>query len=195
MRTWEDDEELTLMFARAAAAREADLEAADDPIPRARSRRARVRALERADRLSPWSAGAFIGLLAGAATVGSVQGLDPSMFSRWVGFAERTWQLEVPLGTCAVYGAAALAGMVLGLIFAPITRNLRRWLPLLVWMTVFFTSVAMLAQAALSAYVPFLPLLSVKALFAAALTFAFVLSWQLPLRRRTPTFDPDLVDG
>jgi len=83
------------------------------------------------------------------------------------------------------YLAAVLGGAVLGVVFASTTKHLRRsFLALLVWALVFFVSLTMLLLAASSAYGRGFGVALAPAILLAAAAYAFVVSFQLPLRRR-----------
>ncbi len=96
------------------------------------------------------------------------------------------------IGRAAYVGAGAMirehtrvgSGAFIGMGFASVTRHLRRFVPLLVWALVFFTSLTMLVLAGSSAYGRAVgPSVSGPILLASG-AFGFVLSFSLPIRRR-----------
>lgn len=173
-----EEEELPLPLLRRAAPKQ-EIEAEDDIVLR-RDYRA-----GRGDRLRPATAGALTGALAGAGALGVVHLLHPSVVSAGIARLSTSWGVPPDASTPLAYLSGAVAGALLGAVFASVTRHLRRsYLALLVWALVFFVSLTMLALAISSAYgrgfgVPFAP-----AILLASAAYAFIVSFQLPLRRR-----------
>jgi hypothetical protein len=69
--------------------------------------------------------------------------------------------------------------------FASVTRYLRRWFPLVVWALVFFVSLTMLVLAVSAAYGHGLGVSMAPAILLASAAYAVIVSFQLPLRRRS----------
>jgi len=151
----------------------------------------RTRLEERADRLHPAMAGAFAG---GAAGIAMIAIADRMLHARpdgydLVQFAGRLvtdGRLEGVEAQGAGFGVAFGAGLVVGVVFALVTRHLRKFAPLLIWSLVVFPAVWTVLQAFvlpktapwLAAALPFVPMV------VGSLAFAFVVALQLPLRKR-----------
>lgn len=136
------------------------------------------------DRLRPGTAGALAGLLAGAAGLGVVHAMHLPRISQGISRLALAWELPVDAAVPVAYLAAALAGAVVGAGFASVTRHLRRFVPLVVWALVFFVSLTMLVLAISSTYGRGLGVSMAPAILLASAAYAFVVSFQLPLRKR-----------
>ena len=170
-----DDEELPLPLLRRAVPRAA-IEAEGG-----------IRGLREArlgDRLRPGTAGALTGFLAGAAGLGVVHAMHVGRIGEGMVQLAAAWGIPADAAAPLAYLAAAVGGAVVGLGFATVTQHLRRFVPLLIWAVVFFMSLTMLALAASSAYGRGLGVSLAPAILAASGVFAFVASFQLPMRRR-----------
>jgi multidrug transporter EmrE-like cation transporter len=176
MNTAYEDDDLALPLLRRSV-KKAAIEADDDTPLRHDFR-------VRGDRLRPGTAGAFMGLLAGAAGLGVVHAMHPDRMGD--GMVRAAASLGVPADAAIplAYLAAAIGGAVIGAGFASVTQHLRRFVPLLVWAEIFFVSLTMLALALSSAYGRGLGVSLAPAILAASGVFAFVASFQLPLRQR-----------
>jgi len=176
-RAYEDEElPLPLLNRSRATAR---IEAEEDIAPLRGSSESRS-----GDRLRPATAGLLMGLLAGAAGLGVVHALHPTRIGSGIARLAATWTLPPDAAIPAAYLAAALGGAIVGIGFASVTRHLRRLVPLLVWAEVFFVSLTMLVLAISSAYGRGLGVSMAPAILAASAAYAFVVSFQLPLRKR-----------
>lgn len=174
-RTYED-EDLPLPLLRRSVQR-LPIEAEDDTPPR----RGFHRPL--GDRLGPGAAGALMGLLAGAAGLGVVHAMHPTRIGEGIVQAAEAWAVPADAALPLAYVAAAIGGAVIGAGFATVTRYLRRFVPLVVWAVVFFVSLTVLALAVSSTYGHGVGVSMAPAILAASGLFAFVASFQLPLRR------------
>ena len=150
--------------------------------------------LERKDRLHPATAGLLMGAIGGAGMLAVAGQLverrgGPDLVGRlgaFVGNGARLGASDATTLHVAAFVTVALAGAVIGALYALVTRHLRRYAPLLVWSLVFFGAVCTLLNAfvvprwapRLRADLPF----SVS--LVAAMVFAFVVSLELPVRRR-----------
>jgi hypothetical protein len=173
-----EQEELPLPLLRRSAPKpEAE---AEDDIPMRRDYRA-----ARGDRLQPATAGALTGALGGAAGLGVVQALHPVPIGEGIARLGTAWAVPPDATLPLAYLAAGLGGAVVGAVFASTTRHLRRSFPaLLVWALVFFVSLTMLLLAASSTYGRGLGVAMAPAILLASAAYAFLVSFQLPLRRR-----------
>jgi hypothetical protein len=182
-RAYEDEEmPLPLLQSRALPERRmARIEAEDDMPLRRDYRTARP-----ADRMRPGPAGALAGLVAGAAGLGVVHAMHLPRIS--AGIARLGERLALPADAAVplAYLAAAVGGALVGAAFASVTRHLRRsFAALVVWALVFFVSLTMLVLAASAAYGHGLGVSMAPAILLASSVYAFVVSFQLPLRRRS----------
>ncbi len=125
-----------------------------------------------------------MGLLAGAAGLGVVHAMHLNRIGEGVARMAAAWGIPPDAAVPVAYLAAALGGAVVGALFASLTRHLRRFVPLLIWAAVFFVSLTMLVLAVSSTYGHGLGVAMAPAILAASGVFAFVVSFQLPLRRR-----------
>jgi hypothetical protein len=178
-----DEEELPLPLLQPRARRRASTVATEAEEDMA-SRRD-YRDLRHTDRTRPATAGALMGLLGGAAGLGVVHALHLTSISQ--GIARHAASLGLPpdAATPLAYVAAALGGAVVGAVFASVTQHLRRsFMALLVWALVFFVSLTMLVLAISSAYGRGLGVSMAPAILLASAAYAFIVSFQLPLRRR-----------
>jgi hypothetical protein len=136
------------------------------------------------DRISPSLAGGITGLCGGIAGFAIVQGLRMSTLDGVMQAAAAARGVAPAMAYGVGYLTIAAIGALVGATFAVVTRYLRKWLPLLVWALVFFTSLALLVLAGSSAYGHgpsrelFGPILLASAVFGAAVSFS------LPIRRR-----------
>ncbi len=91
---------------------------------------------------------------------------------------------------------AAFSSTALAAAFASVTRHLRRFVPLVIWALVFFTSLAMLLLAYASTHGRdgMVAALSPSLLIATAV-YAFVASFQLPIRKRRYEGHEQLFEG
>jgi hypothetical protein len=127
----------------------------------------------------------MMGFLAGAAGLGVVHAMHLSRMGD--GILRTAASLEVPADAAMplAYLSAAVAGAFVGAGFASVTQHLRRFVPLLIWAIVFFVSLTMLALAISSTYGHGLGVAMAPAILTASAVFAFVASFELPLRRRS----------
>lgn len=174
-----EDEELPLPLLRRSSA--SPRSGAEDDMPLRRD----YRDGRSADRLRPGTAGALMGLLAGAAGLGVVHAMHLAPIGQ--GMARLAAGLGLPPDAAVpvAYLAAALAGAVVGAGFAGVTRHLRRFVPLVVWALIFFVSLTMLVLAVSAAYGRGLGVSMAPAILLASAAYALVVSFQLPLRKRS----------
>jgi hypothetical protein len=173
-----EEEEMPLPLLRRAAPKAAT-EAEDDILLR-RDYRA-----TRGDRLQPVTAGAITGTLAGAAALGVVHALHPSILMEGIARLGAAWLVPSDATVPLAYAAAGLGGALVGMAFASVTRHLRRsFAALIVWALVFFVSLTMLLLAASSAWGHGFGVALAPAILLASAAYAFIVSFQLPLRRR-----------
>ncbi|MBX3191343.1 MAG: hypothetical protein KF819_30375 [Labilithrix sp.] len=131
-----------------------------------------------------------MGLLAGAAGLGVVHGLHPARIEQLIAGGATQWAVSHEISTAIAYATAAASGALVGAAFACVTRHLRRFVPLLVWAQVFFVSLTMLVLAAprlaegSRTFASGAGTALTPAILAASAAFAFVVAFQLPLRRR-----------
>jgi hypothetical protein len=137
------------------------------------------------DRMRPASAGALTGLVAGAAGLGVVQGLHAGAIGLGITRLGAALALPPDAAVPLAYLGAGLAGALIGAGFASMTRHLRRFVPLLAWALVFFTSLALLLLALSSTYGHGLGVSMAPAILVASAAFAILASLELPLRRRS----------
>ena len=136
------------------------------------------------DRLRPASAGALMGLLAGAAGLGVVHAMHVTRIGAGIARMAAAWGVPPDAALPLAYLGAALGGALIGAFFASLTKHLRRFVPLLIWAEVFFVSLTMLVLAVSSTYGHGLGVSMAPAILAASGVFGFLASFQLPLRRR-----------
>lgn len=176
-----DNEELPLpLVRRSTGVRASDGFGAEGDIPARKD----YRAGRLADRLRPGAAGALMGVLAGAAGLGVVHALHLPRISQGIARLAASTGLPSDAATPMAYLAAGVAGALVGAVFASVTRHLRRFVPLVIWALVFFVSLTTLVLAISSAYGRGLGVSMAPAILAASAAYAFVVSFQLPLRRR-----------
>jgi hypothetical protein len=182
-----EDEELPLPLLQSRARKSSAPRArvaieAEDDMPLRRDYRDRPR---KADRLRPSAAGAITGALAGAAGLGVVHGLHMSRIAGGISRIATAWDLPPDAATPLAYLAAAVGGAIVGAGFASVTRHLRRsYAAVFIWALIFFLSLTMLVLAISSAYGRGLGVAIAPAILLASVAYAFVVSFQLPLRRR-----------
>jgi hypothetical protein len=174
-----EDDDLALPLLRRSV-RKAAIEAEEDT-----GVRRRVHTPILPDRLQPGTAGAFMGALAGAAGLGVVHAMHLDRIG--AGMLRLGAQAGVPADAAVPlsYLAAAIGGAFVGAGFASVTQHLRRYVPLLIWAEVFFVSLTMLVLALSSAYARGFGVTLAPAILAASGVFAFIASFQLPLRVRS----------
>ena len=178
-----EDEEIPLPLLQSRALpkhRMTPIEAEDD-MPLRRD----YRSGRSADRMRPGTAGALTGLVAGAAGLGVVHAMHLPRIS--AGIARLGERLALPADATVplAYLAAALGGALVGAAFAGVTKHLRRsFAALVVWALVFFVSLTMLVLAGSAAYGHGLGVSMAPAILVASAVYAFIVSFQLPLRRR-----------
>jgi hypothetical protein len=183
-----EDEELPLPLLQSRARRSSAPRArvaieAEEDMPLRRDYRDRSR---RADRLRPGTAGAIAGALAGAAGLGVVQAIHLTRISEGIARIAATYGVPPDAATPLAYVAAGIGGAVLGAGFASVTRHLRRsYAAVFIWALVFFVSLTMLVLAISSAYGRGLGVSIAPSILLASVAYAFVVSFQLPLRRRS----------
>ncbi len=132
------------------------------------------------DRIAPSVAGGLVGFVAGLAALGVVHGMDPAALMKPLEHVAASRGVDLDVVFVVAYVTAASIGGLVGATFAVVTRYLRKWVPLLIWALVFFMSLAMLLLAAAP---PSIRGLAGPILVASAV-FGFVVSFELPLRRR-----------
>jgi hypothetical protein len=182
-RAYEDEEmPLPLLQSRALPARRKDrIEAEDDMPLRQDYRTRRIQ-----DRMRPGAAGALTGALAGAAGLGVVHAMHLPRISAGISRLAESVGLPPDAAVPVAYLAAALGGALIGAAFASVTKHLRRsFVALVVWALVFFVSLTTLALAISAAYGHGLGVSMAPAILLASAAYAVVVSFQLPLRRRT----------
>ena len=97
-----------------------------------------------------------------------------------------SWGLPADAALPLAYLAAGIGGALIGSTFASVTKHLRRsFVALVVWALVFFVSLTTLALAVSAAYGHGLGVSMAPAILLASAAYAFVVSFQLPLRRRS----------
>ncbi len=136
------------------------------------------------DRLSPASAGALMGLLAGAAGLGVVHAMHVVLVSQGAERLTASIGLPSDVALPAAYLVAAVAGAAVGSAFAGLTKHLRRFLPLMFWAIVFFASLTMLLLAGSAVYGHGFGVSVTPAILVASVVYAVVVSLELPLRKR-----------
>lgn len=161
---------------------DADLDAAlDEEEEETHARRVRLGLY---DRFTPASAGGITGFFGGAAALGIVHLLERPWIDAELVRAATQWHVPVEASFAVAYGTLAACGAILGGAFASVTKNLRKFVPLLLWSLVFFSSVAVVVLSTASAYgFGWTPRVA-PAVFAATATFAVLAAMSLPLRRR-----------
>ena len=175
-----EDEEIALPLLRRSHAKAVKIGAEDDTEARSDYRKQRS-----GDRLQPATAGALMGLLAGAAGLGVVHALHLTRIAQGISRLGTAWDLPPDATVPLAYLAAALGGAIVGMGFASITRHLRRFIPLLIWALIFFLSLTTLVLAISAAYGRGLGVSMAPAILAASAAYAFIASFQLPLRKRS----------
>jgi hypothetical protein len=181
-RAYEDEEmPLPLLQSRALPSRRRARIEAEDDIPMRRDYRAtRIK-----DRMRPGPAGALTGFLAGAAGLGVVHAMHVARIGGGISRIAASWGVPADAALPLAYLAAGIGGAIVGAAFASVTKHLRRsFLALLVWALVFFVSLTTLVLAVSAAYGHGLGVSMAPAILLASAAFAFVASFQLPLRRR-----------
>lgn len=138
----------------------------------------------RKDRMRPFTAGCLAGLFAGPAGFGVVHVLRPVQIGHLFAGGAAQWGVSLEVSTGIAYGTAAASGALVCAAFASITRHLRRFVPLILWAQIFFVSLTLLVLAAMRTYANGAGTTFTSAVLAASAAFAFVSSFQLPLRRR-----------
>jgi hypothetical protein len=164
-----EDEEIPLSLVHRRRGREAvvtENEAIEQP-------------LAPSDRMGAGTSGGIAGLFAGAAALGVVQYLAPHSVLAPILRAAGAWAVEPIVSLAIAYVTAAALGALVGACFARVTRYLRRWLPLAIWSLVFFLSLTLLVLALAKK-----PTLA-PVVLAASAAYAFVVSFSLPLRKRS----------
>jgi len=182
-RAYEDEEmPLPLLQSRALPTRrKARIEAEDDmPL------RHDYRAERLADRMRPGTAGALMGFVAGAAGLGVVHAMHLVRIGAGISRIAAAWGLPADAAVPLAYLAAGLGGALIGAAFASVTKHLRRsFVALVVWALVFFVSLTTLVLAISAAYGHGLGVPMAPAILLASAAYAVVVSFQLPLRRRS----------
>ena len=136
------------------------------------------------DRFTPATAGGITGFLGGLAALGIVHVLERPWIDAELVRAATQWHVPVEASFAVAYGTLAACGAILGGTFASVTKNLRKFFPLLLWSLVFFSSVSVVVLSTASAYgFAWTPRVA-PAVFAATATFAVLAAMSLPLRRR-----------
>ena len=176
--TYEDEEMPLPLLTRSSA--KAEIGAEGDTSSRRDYREGRT-----ADRLRPGAAGALAGLAAGAAGLGVVHAMHVTAIGQ--GIQRLAADLGVPPDAAlpVAYLAAGVFGAVVGAVFASVTRHLRRFIPLVIWALVFFVSLTMLVLAVSASYGRGLGVSMAPAILLASAAYALVVSFQLPLRKRS----------
>lgn len=174
-----DDEEMPLPLLNRSGAK-AETGAEGDTLSRRDYREART-----ADRLRPGAAGALTGLLAGATGLGVVHAMHVTAIGQGIQRLAADLGLPPDAALPVAYLAAAAFGAMFGAVFASVTRHLRRFVPLVIWALVFFVSLAMLVLAVSASYGRGLGVWMAPAILLASAAYALVVSFQLPLRKRS----------
>lgn len=157
--------------------------------------RLRTAVAEHRDRMHPITAGALTG---GLGAVAAVATLEQSLetYGRGSDLAANAGRMLATVvganldnldARMAGIGAAVVVGGLIGAVFSLLTRHLRRFHALVVWSLLAFPAAGLVGyvfllprlSAAVIEALPFVPFM------AATFAFAFVVSLQLPLRRRS----------
>lgn len=148
------------------------------------SREQYVAALEARDRLAPGAAGALAGSWALPAAVGVVEAIAPDAMARLVDGMVDAFGTSPAASSALLYAAAVPIGAGLGVGLGVLTRNLRAWLPLVLFLTLVSSSAVTVVLALIAAYSPgHMPMVRTdQALFVASVLFSLVTSLALPLR-------------
>ena len=186
-RAYEDEElPLPLLQSRALPSRRSGLGTqieAEDDMPLRRDYRAER--LSDRDRMRPGTAGAVAGFFAGGAGLGVVHAMHLPRIAAGISRIAESWGVPADAALPLAYLAAGIGGAIVGALFASVTKHLRRsWLALLVWALVFFVSLTTLVLAISAAYGHGLGVSMAPAILLASAAYAFVWTFQLPLRRR-----------
>jgi hypothetical protein len=136
--------------------------------------------LSQEDRMEPSAAGGAMGVFAGAAALGVVHLITPAVLTGPIHAAAAQWQVSPEISFTVAYVTVAAIGGLVGACFAAVTRYLRRWLPLVIWSLVFFVSVALLVCAFAK-----VPEHLAPPILAATAAYAFLMSFSLPMRKRS----------
>lgn len=168
-----EDEEIPLALVRRSE-RTADIGSQPEEAPETRS----------SDRMRPGPAGGLAGLAAGAAAFGVIHGIAPAAIAGPIHAAAAEWGVAPEVSFAVAYVTASALGALVGACFASVTRYLRRWVPLVVWALVFFVSLALLLLALSQAYGRGIGVAFAPAILVASATYAFVVSFSLPIRKR-----------
>jgi hypothetical protein len=177
-RTYEDEEMPLPLLRRSTGKLETG---AEDDMPLRRD----YRDARGGDRLRPGTAGALAGAVAGAAGLGVVHAMHATAIGNGIAHLSNELGLPPDAALPVAYLAAAIGGAVVGAGFAAVTRHLRRFVPLVVWALVFFVSLTMLALAVSASYGRGLGVSMAPAILLGSAAYAFVASFQLPLRKRS----------
>jgi len=183
-RAYEDEEmPLPLLQSRTLPPRRRARIEAEDDMPLRRD----YRAERLADRMRPGAAGALMGFLAGAAGLGVVHAMHLPRIGAGISRLAAAWGLPPDAALPLAYLAAALGGALIGAAFASLTKHLRRsYVAVLIWALVFFVSLTTLLLSISAAYGHGLGVSMAPAILLASAAYAVVVSFQLPLRRRSP---------
>lgn len=142
-----------------------------------------------AERFTPGVAGAALGLVAGPIGFGVVHALSLTVLDRELASAAARWELTTTLTTAIAYVTASAWGAIVGGCFGHVTRYLRRFFPLLLWSVIFFVSFGMVVVAAIAPKLGGARTPSALAILAGIAAFAFVVPFELPIRRRGTSAD------
>ncbi len=148
------------------------------------SREHYVAALETRDRIAPGAAGALAGSWALPAALGVVEAIAPDAVARLVDTLVPTLGTSPAASYALLYAASVPLGAALGAGLGVLTRNLRAWLPLVLFVTLVSSSAVTVVLALIAAYSPeHMPMVRTdRALFVASVVFSLVTSLALPLR-------------
>lgn len=148
------------------------------------SREQYVAELEARDRFSPGAAGALAGSWALPAALGVVEAIAPEAVARLVDGLVDALGTSPAASYAMLYAAAVPIGAGLGAGLGMLTRNLRAWLPLVLFLTLVSSSAVTVVLALIAAYSPgHMPMVRTdQALFVASVLFSLVTSLALPLR-------------
>ena len=148
------------------------------------SREHYVAALEARDRFAPRAAGALAGSWALPAALGVVEAMAPDAVARVVDAIGTSLGTSEATSFALLYAASVPVGAAIGAGLSVLTRNLRAWLPLVLFLTLVSSSAVTVVLALIAAYSPgHMPMVRTdQALFVASVLFSLVTSLALPLR-------------
>lgn len=176
-----DDEEIALpLVRRSTRPRRPTSDMPDDEVDALEERLAH----RSPDRLGPGLAGAVTGALGGLAAYATIAALAPALAARASSSLVRLVPELEEAAPIVAFALAAVAGALVGALFASITRHLRRWVPMLTWSLVVFPTIVVALLALQRTYLPRAHFLAPVPLLLASVAFAVVWSLEVRLRVR-----------